>query len=74
MRRRRATIQLRHVLAVLRQELKHGRGTPELARRAEEVVERTAIDIQPEPDESLLELLNYVRREIAEMKNGRTGR
>jgi hypothetical protein len=62
------------VLAVLRQELKHGRGTPELARRAEEVVERTAIDIQPEPDESLLELLNYVRREIAEMKNGRTGR
>lgn len=72
--RRRATIQLRHVLAVLRQELKFGRGTPELAKRAEEIVERTAIDIEPQADEALQELLDYVRREIAEVKNGRTGR
>ena len=70
----RAGAQLRHDLEVLRQELKYGRGSPELADRAEEIVEATALDIEPEPDEALQELIEYARREIDEVKGGRTGK
>ena len=73
MRRRRAALQLRHVVAVLRQELRHGRATPELAERASNIVEHTAVAIEPEPDAAFLELLGYVRAEIAEIRLGRTG-
>jgi hypothetical protein len=73
MQRRRATLQLRHVLAVIRQELKHGRATPELADRASEIVEQTAVAIEPEPDGALLELLGYIREEITDIRAGRKG-
>ena len=73
MHRRRAALQLRHVLAVIRQELSHGRATPELAERASEIVEQTAIAIEPEPDAALLEFVGYMRAEIAEIRQGRTG-
>lgn len=73
MQRQRATLQLRHVLAVIRQELKHGRATPELADRASEIVEQTAVAIEPEPDGALLELLGYIREEITDIRAGRKG-
>ena len=68
MQRRRAAQQLRHVLAVLRHERGRGRMTPELADRAEDVVESTAISIEPEPDDSFREMLDYARREIRELR------
>ena len=64
MHHRRASLQLRHVLAVMRHELRHGRMTPELADRASDVVEETAIAIEPEPDAALRELLDSARAEI----------
>ena len=72
MHRRRAVWQLRQVLAVLRNEARFGRETKALADRAEEVVEHTAVAIEPEPDEPLLELLRYARREIAEFRERAT--
>jgi predicted HTH domain antitoxin len=42
--------------------------TPELADRAEDVVESTAISIEPEPDDSFREMLDYARREIRELR------
>ena len=66
--RRRAVVQLRHVLAVLRHERRAGTETPLLADRAEQVVEHTAVGIDPEPDEALLELIAFTRREIAELR------
>jgi hypothetical protein len=73
MQRRRAALQLRHVLAVIRQELHRGRATPELADRAADIVEQTAIEVEPEPDDALLELLDYVRAEITDIRHGRKG-
>jgi hypothetical protein len=66
--RRRATLQLRHVLDVLRHERRAGSETVELADRAAQVVEYTAVGIEPEPDEALLELLEYARHEVAELR------
>jgi hypothetical protein len=66
-------MQLRHVLAVIRQELSHDRATPELAERASEILEHTALAIEPEPDDALLELVGYIRGEITEIREGRTG-
>jgi hypothetical protein len=49
------------------------RATPELADRASEIVEHTAIAIEPEPDYALLEFLDFIRAEIADIRGGRTG-
>ncbi|HET6820086.1 MAG TPA: hypothetical protein VFH98_05970 [Candidatus Limnocylindria bacterium] len=73
MQRRRAVMQLRQVLAVIRQELNHDRATPLLAERASEIVEQTALAIEPEPDDALLELIGYIRGEITEIREGRSG-
>jgi hypothetical protein len=73
MHRLRAVQQLRHVLAVIRHEQNHDRATPELGERASDIVEHTAVAIEPEPDEALLELLDYIRAEIADIRQGRTG-
>jgi hypothetical protein len=56
---------------VLRHEHRLGRMTPELADRAEQIVEATVIDIHPEPDEAFNELVSHLRREIAELRNDR---
>lgn len=66
-------MQLRQVLAVIRQELNHDRATPLLAERASEIVEQTALAIEPEPDDALLELIGYIRGEITEIREGRSG-
>ena len=71
MQRRRAALQLRHVLAVIRQELGHGRATPDLAQRASEIVDQTAVAIDPDP--AFVELVGYIKAEIAEIRHGRTG-
>ena len=42
--------------------------TAELADRAQTVVEATAVAIEPEPDETFTELLDYTRREIGELR------
>jgi hypothetical protein len=56
-------------VAVLRHERRFGRPTSELADRAEQIVETTAIAIEPEPDEAFAELLAHVRREIASIRH-----
>ena len=68
MHRRRAVLQLRHVLAVLRHERSSGTETAALADRAAKVVEHTAVAIEPEPDEALLELIAFARGEIADLR------
>jgi hypothetical protein len=52
------------VLAVIRHELRHGRMTAELADRASQVVEETAIAVEPEADSALRDLLDSARAEI----------
>lgn len=66
--RRRAVLQLRHVLGVLRNERPVGHVSAELADRAEQVVKRTAVAIEPEADQELLDLLEDARRAIADLR------
>ena len=68
--RRRAALEFRQVLAVIRHERKPGRATPELAQRAAAIVDKTAIAIEPEADEPFLELLDFIRRELDEIRSG----
>jgi len=48
--------------------------TPELADRAEQIVETTLIDIQPEPDEAFDELVAHLRSEIGALRRERGDR
>ena len=73
MHRWRAFLELRKVLAAIRQEQKRGQATPEFGERASQIVEKVALAIEPEPDDALLELIDYVRAEIGDIRAGRSG-
>ena len=63
--RNRAILQLALVRAVVRGARKKGGLSAELQQRASEIVERTAIEVEPEADNELAELLAAVRAELA---------
>ena len=63
--RNRAILQLALVQAVLRGARKRGSVSAELRQRASEIVERTAIEVEPEADGELAELLAAARAELA---------
>lgn len=65
MDRNRAMLQLALVRAVVRGARQQGSLSPELRQRATEIVADTAIAIQPEADEELLELVAAVTAELA---------
>jgi hypothetical protein len=63
--RNRARLQLALVRAVVRGARERGDLSTELRQRATEIVEHTAIEVQPESDEELAELLAAVKAELA---------
>ena len=65
MDRKRAILQLALVRAVLRGAHKKGGVSEELRQRASDIVERTAIEVEPEADSELAELLAAMRAELA---------
>ncbi|HET6745278.1 MAG TPA: hypothetical protein VFH90_05430 [Candidatus Limnocylindria bacterium] len=65
MDRKRAKLQLSLVRAVVRGARMRGSLSPELRQRAAEIVEHTAIDIRPEADGDLADLLAAVKAELA---------
>ena len=65
MDRNRAILQLALVRAVLRGARKKGGVSEELRQRASEIVERTAIEVEPEADGELAELLAAVRAQLS---------
>jgi hypothetical protein len=62
--RNRARLQLALVRAVVRGARKQGNLSPELRLRAAEIVESTAIGIEPETDDELASLLVEVKQEL----------
>ena len=66
--RNRAILQLALVRAVLRSASKEGGVSEELRQRASEIVERTAIEVVPEADGELAELLAAVRAQLAQRR------
>ena len=58
-------LQLALVRAVVREARKQGSLSPDLRQRATEIVELTAIEIQPEADKEMAELVAAVTAELA---------
>ena len=71
MDRNRAILQLALVKAVLRGAREKDGVSAELRQRASEIVERTAIEVDPEADNELAELLADVRAELAPEQTAR---
>lgn len=61
----RAKLQLALVRAVLQGARKRGTLSPEMRQRATEIVETTAIAVEPETDGEWAELLAAIRADLA---------
>jgi hypothetical protein len=64
--RNRAMLQLALVRAVLQGARRRGSLSPEMRERASEIVEMTAIAIEPETDREWAELLAAVRADLGD--------
>jgi hypothetical protein len=70
MDRRRLKLQLRLVIAVLHAEQRRGnRGTASIAERSASIIDEVAIEIRPEEDAELVELLTDARAAVGQLLN-----
>jgi hypothetical protein len=68
--RRRLKLQLRLVIAILRAEHRRGgRAAASLAERSNSIIDEAAIEIRPEEDAELLELLADARAAVGQLVN-----
>jgi hypothetical protein len=68
--RRRIKLQLRLVIAILRAEhARSGRAAASIAERSTSIIEKAAIEIRPEEDAELVELLGDARAAVGLLVN-----